>query len=108
MKAQDLSELYTWIRENNQHTSDEVVDFMYQAAKEKYHELNPYGICSITSLSGKHCPNASNHVVEHQGKLMELCDLCHASYLQGAYQTKEGSRTPISDKMVVDTKFFSK
>ena len=36
MTRKDLSELYCWIRKNNQHTPDEVVDFMYQAAIEKF------------------------------------------------------------------------
>ena len=35
MTQKDLSELYCWIRAANQHTPDEVIDFMYQAATEK-------------------------------------------------------------------------
>jgi len=35
----ELSELYQWIRKNNQHTPDEVINFMYEAAKEKLKEL---------------------------------------------------------------------
>jgi len=34
----ELSDLYCWIRKNNQHTPDEVLDFMYEAAKEKLAE----------------------------------------------------------------------
>lgn len=40
MKLSDLSELYQWIRKNNQHTPDDVVDFMYEAAKEKFKSDN--------------------------------------------------------------------
>lgn len=35
MTRKDLSDLYCWIRKNNQHTPDEVIDFMYNAAIEK-------------------------------------------------------------------------
>jgi uncharacterized protein YfkK (UPF0435 family) len=35
MTLKDLTDLYLWIRKHNQHTPDEVVDFMYEAAKER-------------------------------------------------------------------------
>jgi hypothetical protein len=36
MKLKDLSDLYAWIRKNNQHTPDEVVDFMYKSAVNQF------------------------------------------------------------------------
>jgi len=39
--TKELSDLYRWIRKNNQHTPDEIVDYMYEAAKEKLDKLNP-------------------------------------------------------------------
>lgn len=36
MVRKDLVDLYEWIRKNNQHTPDDVVDFMYNAAIEKF------------------------------------------------------------------------
>jgi hypothetical protein len=38
MKLKDITDLYTWIRENNHHTPEEVIDFMYDSAKEKFNE----------------------------------------------------------------------
>ena len=63
----ELSELYQWIRKNNHHTPDEVVDFMYEAAKEKLHEL-----------SKEDCPNCGgNSKVEHRYTYeVSKCDWC--------------------------------
>jgi uncharacterized protein YfkK (UPF0435 family) len=51
MKQKDLSDLYAWIRTNNQSTPDDVIDFMYEAAKEKLITLNKSEIDSKDAIN---------------------------------------------------------
>lgn len=53
MTTKDLSELYQWIRKNNQHTPDEVIDFMYQAARKAL--LESKRIQKLLEANGR-CP----------------------------------------------------
>ena len=38
-KLRELSKAYTWIRKNNNTISDEILDLMYNSAKEKIEQI---------------------------------------------------------------------
>jgi len=79
MKLTDLTDLYAWIRKNNQHTPDDVVDFMYQAAKEKFLKLQEKPIqkryfCNFTAF-----PTVNDLECKHgTGQLLNIapCNTC--------------------------------
>lgn len=41
--------------------------------------------CAVTDQHGKHCPDRPTHKVEHDGKIVFLCDRCHLNWLSGTY-----------------------
>ena len=60
MTLKDITELYVWLRKNNQHTPDEVIDFVYQAAKDKFKgmaQTNAQQTQAGSNASPKPCAN---------------------------------------------------
>jgi hypothetical protein len=55
MNIKDLTDLYVWIRQNNQTTPDDVIDFMYKSAKEKLEKINEERDCSNCTGNGNQC-----------------------------------------------------
>lgn len=63
----EITELYVWIRKNNMHAPDEIVDFMFEAAKEKL-KINekPCDYCKdfVKSVGSNYCRNCGRELPE--------------------------------------------